>query len=285
MRILFRPLTALASLLALLSAPVFAESAPKVPRFSVDYMDTSVAPDVDFFHYADGTWIKNNPVPPDKSRWASFTELQERNWYLIHDILDSVCTNKSAPNSNEQKVRDFFLSAMDTNRLEKLAFKPIEPDLKRIEKVKTREDFFRLVADLRHNGASSCFGEGISPDLKNSSVYAFYIVQGGLGLPDRDYYLKDSFAKQREGYTNHIARMLVLAGDKPGKAAAAAGTVLNLETELAKASKPRADLRDPVANYHKFTVEEVEKKYPSMEWKVFFADSGLEHMPDRKSVV
>src|SRR5262245_36751830 len=113
-----------------------AEPSSKVPRFSVDYMDKSVAPDTDFFHYADGTWIKNNPVPPDKSRWASFTELQERNWYLIHEILNSVCANKAEANSTEQKVRDFFLSAMDTNRLEKLAFKPIEPDLKRIEKIK-----------------------------------------------------------------------------------------------------------------------------------------------------
>src|SRR5437763_6554152 len=123
----------------LVSFEAFAEPSPKIPRFSVDYMDTSVAPDTDFFHYADGNWIKNNPVPPDKSRWASFTELQERNWYLIHEILDSTCASKPAPNSNEQKVRDFFLSAMDTNRLEKLAFKPIQSDLKRIEKIKNRE--------------------------------------------------------------------------------------------------------------------------------------------------
>jgi len=132
---------------ALANALALAEPSPKVPRFSVDYMDKSIAPDTDFFHYADGNWVKNNPVPPDKSRWASFTELQERNWYLIHEILGSTCAAKVAPNSTEQKVRDFFLSAMDTNRLEKLAFKPIEPDLKRIQRIKTREDFFRLVAN------------------------------------------------------------------------------------------------------------------------------------------
>src|SRR6266481_4215384 len=92
--------------LALASVPALAEPSAKVPRFSVDYMDKSVAPDTDFFHYADGAWLKNNPVPPDKSRWASFTELQERNWYLIHEILNSVCAEKAAPNSDEQKVRD-----------------------------------------------------------------------------------------------------------------------------------------------------------------------------------
>src|ERR1051326_5074236 len=105
-----------------------AEGAPKIPRFSIDYMDKSVDPAQDFYHYAVGTWLKSNPVPPDKSRWASFTELQERNWYLIHEILDTITNAAISSNSPKQKVRDFFLSAMDTNRLESLGFKPIQPD-------------------------------------------------------------------------------------------------------------------------------------------------------------
>src|SRR5207302_8323195 len=105
-------------------------------------------------------------------------------------------------------------------------------------------------------------------DAKNSSVYAFHLSQGGIGLPDRDYYLKDSFARQREAYTNHIAKMLTLAGEKPAKAQAAAVTVLDLETTLAKASKARADLRDPIANYHKFTTLETETKYPDLSLKL-----------------
>ncbi len=280
METLFRFIGKLGFLSVLVAITATAEPGPKVPRFSVDYMDKSVAPDTDFFHYADGTWVKNNPVPPDKSRWASFTELQERNWYLIHEILDSTCTNKAAPNSNEQKVRDFFLSAMDTNRLEKLAFKPIEPDLKRIEKVKTREDFFRLVADLRHSGAGSCFGEGISPDLKNSSLYAFYLTQGGLGLPDRDYYLKDSFAKQREAYGVHIAKMLAMLGESADQAKKDSATIVELETEMAKASKPRADLRDPISNYHKFAVGQVVTNYPHLPVLAYLDECGLKKMPD-----
>jgi putative endopeptidase len=265
---------------ALASAFAFAEPSSKIPRFSIDYMDKSVSPDTDFFHFADGTWLKNNPVPPDKSRWASFTELQERNWYLIHEILNSVCAEKAAPNSDEQKVRDFFLSAMDTNRLEKLAFKPIEPDLKRIEKIKNREDFFRLVADLRHSGAGSCFGEGISPDLKNSGFYAFYLHQGGLGLPDRDYYLKDSFAKQRDAYVLHIAKMLAMIGEPADQAKRDSATILDLETALAKASKARADLRDPIANYHKFKVTDAIAKYPHLPLAVYFDECGLKKMPE-----
>lgn len=293
MQLIFRLLALVAT--GLFAIDALAEPSPKIPRFSVDYMDKSVAPDTDFFHYADGNWIKNNPVPPDKSRWASFTELQERNWYLIHEILNTVCTEKVAPNSDEQKVRDFFLSAMDTNRLEKLAFKPIEPDLKRIEKVKTREDFFRLVADLRHSGAGSCFGEGISPDLKNSGFYAFYLSQGGLGLPDRDYYLKDSFAKQREAYGVHVAKMLSMVavsadGAQKGsvvqlqnaftQAKRDSATILELETALAKASKARADLRDPIANYHKFKVTDAVTKYPHLPMTVYLDECGLKKMPE-----
>jgi putative endopeptidase len=266
--------------IAFSSIVAFAEPSAKVPRFSVDYMDKSVAPDTDFFHYADGNWIKNNPVPPDKSRWASFTELQERNWYLIHEILDSTCAQQAAPNSTEQKVRDFFLSAMDTNRLEKLAFKPIEPDLKRIDKIKNRDEFFRVVADLRHSGAGSCFGEGISPDLKNSGFYAFYLSQGGLGLPDRDYYLKDSFAKQRDAYVAHIAKMLSMVGEPADQAKRDSATILEIEAALAKASKARADLRDPIANYHKFKVTDAVAKYPHLPLAVYLDECGLKKMPE-----
>ena len=275
---MFRLLASVVATLFLFNS--VAEPSPKIPRFSVDYMDKSVAPDADFFHYANGNWVKNNPVPPDKSRWASFTELQERNWYLIHEILDSVCAEKSAPNSDEQKVRDFFLSAMDTNHLEQLGFKPLQAGLKRIDKIKTREEFFRAVADFRHSGAGSCFGEGVSPDLKNSGVYALYLTQGGLGMPDRDYYLKDSFAKQRQAYGVHVAKMLAMIGEPEDEAKKNSVTILELETAMAKASKSRADLRDPIANYHKFTVAQAVTNYPHLPMLVYLDECGLKKMPD-----
>jgi putative endopeptidase len=262
------------------STRVAAESPPKIPRFSITYMDTSVDPAADFFHYAAGTWIKNNPVPPDKSRWASFTELQERNWFLIHEILDSTLKGTVQFNSPVQKVGDFFRSAMDTNRLEQLAFKPIEPDLKRIDGLKSTEALLRLLSDFHQQGIGGFFGAGVSPDAKNSSVYAFSLAQGGLGLPDRDYYLTDAFAKQRDAYVVHVAKMLSLIGESRADAKAHAATVLELETALAKVSKSRVDLRDPIANYHKFTVSEVEKDYPELPLKLYLDASGLEKMPD-----
>ena len=257
-----------------------ADQAPKVPRFSIEYMDKSIAPEADFFPYAAGTWIKNNPVPPDKSRWASFTELQERNWFLIHEILESTCKGKLQANSTDEKVRDFYRSALDTNRLERLGFKPLEADLKRIEAVASVEDLFRLLADIHDRGVGACFADSVAPDAKNSEIYAFQLGQGGLGLPDRDYYLTEAFAKQREAYVAHVAKMLVLLGEQPDQANKDSATILELETAFAKASKSRVDLRDPIANYHKVAVAEAATNYPHLPLRLFLAEAGLENMSD-----
>src|ERR1035441_9192836 len=215
-----------------LAAP---EMGPRIPQFSIDYMDKAVDPASDFFHYAAGNWIKANPVPADKSRWGAFIELQERNWFLIHGILDSTAANKDRSNATAQKVGDFFRSAMDTNRLEELGFKPIQADLKRIENLKDRKDLLSLLADFHQHGVHACFTEGVSPDAKNSAVYAFEVAQGAVVFPVRDYYLTEAFAKQREAYAAYITKMFVLLGDQPTLAKAHSATVMEIETSLAKA--------------------------------------------------
>lgn len=253
---------------------------PKVPRFSIDYMDRSVSPGTDFYKFADGSWLKNNPVPADKSRWGGFMELQERNWHLIHEILNSVCNGSVQQNSPAQKVAYFYRSAMDTNRLEQLGFKPLQPDLKRIEELKSADDLLRLLADFHARGINACFGRSASPDAKNSGIYAFYLSQGGLSLPDRDYYLSDRFAKQRDAFTAHVERMFLLLGEAPGEAKARSRTVLEIETGLAEASKPRADLRDPIANYHKMAVADIVRTYPEPSLQTYLAAAGLEKLQD-----
>jgi putative endopeptidase len=262
---------------AALAAP---ETAPRIPRFSIDYMDKAVDPASDFFHYAAGNWIKANPVPADKSRWGAFIELQERNWFLIHGILDATAANKDRSDATAQKVGDFFRSAMDTNRLEELGFKPILADLKRIDNLKDPKDLLSLLADFHQHGIRACFAEGVSPDAKNSAVYAFELSQGGLGMPDRDYYLTEAFAKQREAYAAYIAKMFVLLGEQPALAKAHSATVMEIETSLAKASKPRVDLRDPIANYHKFAVADIVRDYPDLPFSRYLAAMGLDTMPD-----
>ena len=256
--------------------PDTSQTPPAVPRFSIDYMDQSVDPGKDFYHFADGTWLKDNPVPADKSRWASFNELADRNWYLIHGILDSASADATSPqHSPRREVGDFFASAMDTNRIEKLGFKPIAADLKRIDRLKSTKDVFALLADFHRRGIGGIFNSGFGPDAKNSSIYAYHLHQGGLSLPDRDYYLKGTFVDTRVKYRGHITKMFTLLGEEPDQAAADAATVLALETELAKASRSRVDLRDPDKNYNKFVTAEFVAKDPAIPWDIYFTESGL----------
>jgi putative endopeptidase len=279
-RILFAFTLTLSTLTASAAAPGNSDTPPPEPSFSIGYMDRSMDPGKDFYQFADGTWAKNNPVPADKSRWASFTELAERNWYLIHEILDSAAADSAAPaHSPRREVGDFFASAMDTNRIERLGFRPIADDLKRIDRIKSSKDLFALIADFHKRGVDAVFGFGFGPDAKNSSIYAYHLHQGGLSLPDRDYYLKDSFAEVRDKYRAHVTKMFTLLGEKPAQAEADAATVFSLETELAKASRSRVDLRDPDKNYNKFSTADFVTKDPAILWNVYFTDSGLAPAP------
>ncbi len=275
-RLISTPIPALAAVAVLAHCALAAPEAPKAPGFSVEYLDRSVDPATDFYHFACGNWIKQNPVPADKSRWAAFTELQERNWFLIHEIVEAATGDTTAPaHSPTREVGDFFAAAMDTNQLERLGLKPLDADLQRIEAVGSAEELLRLLADLHERGVGGCFGASAAADEKNSAVYTFYLGQGGLGLPDRDYYLKDSFARQRAAYAEHVAKMFALLGEEPAAAKAHAATVLELETALAKDSKSRVDLRDPVANYHKFAVSDLAKNYPDLPLKFYLSEAGL----------
>jgi putative endopeptidase len=270
----FRILIAL--ILPILAVRAADTSAPPVPGFSIGYMDRSVDPAKDFYRFAAGEWVKNNPVPADKARWASFSELAERNWYLIHEILDTTTADSISPaHSPRREVGDLFASAMDTNRIEQLRFEPIKDDLKRIDRIKSTKDLFALLADFHKRGFGGIFDTGFGPDDKNSSIYAYQLSQGGLSLPDRDYYLKDSFAEIRDKFRAHLTKMFTLLGEKPNEAATNAATVLDLETELAKVSRSRVDLRDPDKNYNKFATAEFLGKYPATPWTIYFTGSGL----------
>ncbi len=250
---------------------------PRVPAFSVDYMDRSVSPSVDFYHYADGTWLKNNPVPADKSRWASFMELSERNWYLIHGILDEAAAKSASlpAHSPEREVGDFYASAMDTNRIETLGLKPLADDLKKIDHIKTTRDLIALLADFHQRGIGGMFSAGFGPDSKNSSIYAVQLEQGGISLPDRDYYVKETLADKLSKYHDHVVKMFTLFGETPAEAATNADTVVAMETALAKASRTRVERRDPEKNYNKYTSADLAAKTPALLWSVYFTDRNL----------
>ncbi len=250
-------------------------TAPEIPRFSTNYLDRSVSPAADFYEFACGRWRKENPVPSDKSRWGGFSQLAERNWFLIHEILDDTLRTPSAPRSPRRQVADFYASAMDTNHIERLGLKPVQAGLKRIDRVSDVRSLFRLLAEFHDQGCGGMFAMGFGPDDKNSGIYAVDLWQGGLSLPDRDYYLKDSFLEIRGKYRQHLEKMFSLLGEKSDDAAAHANIVATLETELAKAGRTRVELRDPNKNYNKFTHAGFAEQFPGLPWADYFAARNM----------
>lgn len=189
------------------------EKEQTIPHFSIGYMNPQANPRKDFYEYAVGQWIRSHPVPPDKSRWGAFNELYERNLVLLRQILEESASDASAESGSPRRlVGEFYHSAMDTRGIEETGFNPIMELVERANATEKMVDLAQCLARLRNVGVNALFASYSEADKKNSSVYAFYLKQGGLSLPDREYYLTDSFAKIRDGYRNHLKRMFSLAG-------------------------------------------------------------------------
>ena len=213
--------------------------------------DTSVKPGENFFRYVNGEWIKHNPIPPEYGRWGSFPKLRDDNLLALREILEDLAKDDPAKNGkklddNRRKLRDFYRTAMDEAQLDKLGVSPLADELARIAKIENREDLIAEIARQRADGRSALFLFYVSPDEKQSDINAAHLRQGGLGLPERDYYLgtTDDSKRIRGEYRNHVAKMLELLGDKPAEAEAGADAVLKLETQLAEASRTPVQLRD-----------------------------------------
>jgi predicted metalloendopeptidase len=252
-----------------------------VPRFSVDYMDRSVAPDTDFYRFACGTWLKKNPVPEDKPSWASFMEVRERNTQLLHGILEEASKSKTEGSPITRKLGDFYLSALNTSKLDELKFAPLQDDFRLVAALKSPSEAIELMARFMMAGkGGNVFAASVDPDDHNSIRYILQLEQGGLSLPDRDYYLTDQFAKERTAYVAHVAKMFRMSGDSEEQSSQHAGRIMDLETALAKASKSRIALRDPIENYHKFSLEDAAHRYPSLNLPAFIAATGLTNIKD-----
>jgi putative endopeptidase len=234
---------------------------------NVANVDKSVDPCTDFYQFASGNWLKNNPIPAAEVRWGSFNELSDKNNAVMRQILEEAARNTSAAKgSNEQKVGDYYASAMDTMAIEKAGLKYLQPELNRIAAIKDLKGLQAEIARQQLLGTGAFYSEYVGQDEKNSTVYAVQFGQGGLSLPDRDYYLKDDARSKgiRAAYTTYLTNTFKLMGDSEAAAAKNAATVMRLETRLAKASKSRVDLRDPYANYNKMTVAEANKQFPNL---------------------
>ncbi|MEI6106405.1 MAG: M13 family metallopeptidase N-terminal domain-containing protein, partial [Opitutae bacterium] len=228
-----KPPFLLSSLLGLATLSLVAADLPRIPRFSPDYIDRTVAPSADFARYAFGNWQKANPIPADKSRWGAFNELELYNQTGLKGILETAAAKSHEPGSVEQKVGDFYASALDTTAIEAAGTKPIATDLAQVAAIASLADLARTLADLHNRGVGGLFSVGVGPDAKKSEINALHARQGGTSLPTRDYYFEEKHAKVRAAFLTHVEKMFVLAGDSPTAAAAGAKTVLDVEASLA----------------------------------------------------
>ena len=250
---------------------------PKLRAFDPSMMDTKVSACTNFFQFADGNWAKNNPVPPQYPSWGMFNELQIKDREELHQILEQAARDKSAaPGSDTQKIGYFYASCMDRPAIEQAGIKPLEPEFQRIAAIHNLQSLEEEIARLQRMEVNAVFSFGSTQDEKNSSQVIAGIGQGGLGLPDRDYYTKTDpkSVKIRQEYVAHVAKMFELLGDPSAKAASEAATVMKMETELALASMTPVQLRNPVTTYHKMGIEQLRGLTPHFSWPQFFTEVG-----------
>ena len=252
--------------------------------FDLSNLDKSADPTKNFYQFAVGGWMKNNPIPDDQVRWGSFTILAEDNNKILRQIIEEAAANQNwEKGSAKQKIGDFYAVAMDSVKIEKLGYKPIIPDLKKIDAL-SKKDLLKYLADEYLNGNGLIFGFNIGVDAKKSDTYVPQLGQGGLGLPDVEYYTKDDNRSKeiRAKYLEHVANMFKLIDINPELASQYAKKVLDIETRLAKISNTRLENRDPIKLYNKMTIDNLQKLSPDFDWKKYFELVGL---PDLNLVV
>ena len=238
-------------------------------------MDMNVKPGDNFFMYANGTWLAKNPIPATETRWGSFSELLENNYKALHTLLEEAAATKNAPKGSKvQKVGDFYRTGMDSAAIEKAGITPLKSVLTRINNIKDTKGLIAEIAKEHTEGIGTLFSFGISPDDKNVTKEICQFGQGGLGLPDRDYYFdKDArTTKIRDAYQQYLPKMLMQMGEDEATAKTDAKNIFDLETALAAASMTRTESRDPYKLYNKFNLAEINKQTPGLDWKVLLAD-------------
>jgi len=252
----------------------------KTKAINTKNMDLSVAPGNNFFQYVNGTWMTENPIPAEYSQYGAFTILYENNQKLLKQLVKDVSEQKDTPiGSVNQKIRDLYNSGMDTAaiEIEKAGINAIKTELDAINNLSTIEDVQNFIASMHKSGSSTLFYIFSGADQQNSSMTIANLYQGGLGLPDVDYYKnEDDHTKEiRANYIDHLTKMFVLAGDNEQDANDKAFVVLNMETQLAKVSKTRLEQRDPNANFNKMSVSELSELSPEFDWEAYFTNLGV----------
>ncbi|WP_287912473.1 M13 family metallopeptidase [Acinetobacter sp.] len=252
-----------------------AVKAQKKSGIDDQYFDQTVKGSDDFYQHVNGGWIKNTEIPADKSRWGTFDILHEESLKQLHDIVDELSKQQLAQGSAEQKVATLYANFMDEKRIETLGIQPIQAEIANVDALKNKKDIAQLAAHFSRIGVTSPFDVGIDQDMKNSTQMIAMLGQGGLGLPDRDYYLKNDakFKKVRSQYLRYIEKTLKLAGDT--QAAQHAQAILKLETQIAKIQWSNVQNRDVSKLYNIYKTEDLAKLSPKIDWKTYLEKQEL----------
>ncbi|MDP3704353.1 MAG: M13 family metallopeptidase [Legionellaceae bacterium] len=267
----------MACILSCVSVAALAAPATIEQTLRLDWLDTNASAEDNFDAYANGTWKKTHPIPPEYSSWGSFSVLQEENQLIIHNMLTKIAADKQVkPGSIEQKVGDFYFSGMDEDSINKLGITPLKSEFDNIESIHNATTLQAVIAHLHRLGVGAIFGFGSMQDFKDSTQMIAAIGQGGLSLPDRDYYLKQEkkFKDIRAEFIKHMTNMFMLLGDDSAVALREANTVMQIEMILARASMSQIAQRDPRAIYHIMTLAQLEQLTPSFPWPAYFKAMG-----------
>jgi putative endopeptidase len=243
---------------------------------ATQYIESSVRAQDDFYEHLNGKWLKTVEIPADKSRWGSFSELQENTLPQLRGIIEKSSASNPAKGTDAQRIGDFYASFMDEAKLEQLGVSPLRGELNKIAALKDKSELPALLAQLGKAGVNIPFDFGIHQDNKDSTKYVADIGQGGLGMPDRDYYLKADDAKladTKAKYLAHVQKTLTLAGDK--NAAANAKAIVDFETEIARVQWTKVELRDPVKAYNKVDLADLAKVAPGFDWNAWLQTTGI----------
>ena len=266
------------------SCPAFAAetplaSLPYTPGLDVSAMDKSADPCVDFYRFACGGWMRNNPIPPDESRWSVYGKLARENQRFLWGILEDLAKRNAGRSATQQKIGDYFAACMDEAAVEKSSARPLKPHLEQIFAMKSKRDLPAVLARLHLVTGSSgpYFVFSSNQDFADSTSVIAFAGAGGLGLPDRDFYTKDDDKSRelRTRYAAHVARTFELLGDRPGAAGREAAQVMEIETKLARASLTRTQRRDPYQLFHKMDARGLKALTPGFDWDLYLKTAGL----------